>query len=94
MSNKVKTKAMVPPINCIFNFLQQQTPVTIWLFEQIGIRIKGKIVGFDEFMNVVIDEAVEIPVNSTDGKEDVEKGTPLGKILLKGDNITLITSAD
>ena len=68
MSNKVKTKAMVPPINCIFNFLQQQTPVTIWLFEQIGIRIKGKIVGFDEFMNVVIDEAVEIPVNSADGK--------------------------
>ena len=94
MSNKVKTKAMVPPINCIFNFLQQQTPVKIWLFEQIGIRIKGKIVGFDEFMNVVIDEAVEIPVNSADGKEDVEKGTPLGKILLKGDNITLITSAD
>lgn len=45
-------------------------------------------------MNVVIDEAVEIPVNSADGKEDVEKGTPLGKILLKGDNITLITSAD
>ncbi|EJT43229.1 SME1-like protein [Saccharomyces kudriavzevii IFO 1802] len=85
---------MVPPINCIFNYLQQQTPVTIWLFEQVGIRIRGKIVGFDEFMNVVIDEAVEVPVNSTDGKEDVEKGTTLGRVLLKGDNITLITSID
>ncbi|CAI4036459.1 hypothetical protein SMKI_15G3040 [Saccharomyces mikatae IFO 1815] len=94
MSTRVKGKAMLPPINCIFNYLQQQTLVTIWLFEQVGIRIRGKIVGFDEFMNVVIDDAVEIPVNSANGKEDVEKGTPLGKILLKGDNITLITSVD
>ncbi|CAI4065021.1 hypothetical protein SUVZ_08G1930 [Saccharomyces uvarum] len=94
MSNNNRSKAMVPPINCIFNYLQQQTIVTIWLFEQVGIRIRGKIAGFDEFMNVVIDDAIEIPVNSANGKEDVEKGTQLGKILLKGDNITLITSVD
>lgn len=89
-----KSKAMVPPINCIFDYLQQQTLVTFWLFEQVGIRIRGKISGFDEFMNVVIDDALEIPVDPKTGVEDIEKGRKLGKILLKGDNITLITSAD
>ena len=64
--------------------------MTFWLFEQVGIRIRGKISGFDEFMNVVIDDALEPKT----GVEDIEKGRKLGKILLKGDNITLITSVD
>lgn len=85
---------MVPPINCIFNYLQQQTLVTFWLYEQVGIRIRGKIGGFDEFMNVVIDDALEIPVNSNTGTEETDKAKKLGRILLKGDNITLITSYD
>lgn len=85
---------MVPPINCIFGYLQQQTVVTIWLYEQVGIRIRGKINGFDEFMNVVIEDAAEIPVDAKSGVEEVEKSRKLGKILLKGDNITLITPVD
>ncbi|QLQ78272.1 hypothetical protein HG537_0A05190 [Torulaspora globosa] len=85
---------MIPPINCIFGFLQQQNLVTIWLYEQVGIRIRGKIDGFDEFMNIVIEDAVEVPVNAKNGVEEVEKGKKLGKILLKGDNITLITAVD
>lgn len=89
-----KSKQVIPPINCIFNYLQQQTPVSIWLFEQIGYRIRGKIRGFDEFMNVVIDDAAQVPVDKNTGKEQVEKSLSLGRILLKGDNITLITSID
>lgn len=88
------SKSMIPPINCIFNYLQQQTMVTFWLFEQVGTRIRGKISGFDEFMNVVIEEAVEIPVDVKTGVEQIEKSKRLGRILLKGDNITLITSVD
>lgn len=86
-----KSKAMVPPINCIFGYLQQQTPVMFWLYEQVGVRIRGTIRGFDEFMNVVIDDAVEVPVDAKTGAELTDKGTKLGRILLKGDNITLIT---
>jgi hypothetical protein len=39
--------------------------------------------GFDEYMNVVLDDAEEV---------DVKKKTrkPLGRLLLKGDNITLL----
>jgi small nuclear ribonucleoprotein E len=53
-------KVLLPPINFIFKLLQQRTTVQVWLFEQLGIRIEGKIRGFDEFMNLVIDEAVEV----------------------------------
>ncbi|EDO14418.1 hypothetical protein Kpol_218p3 [Vanderwaltozyma polyspora DSM 70294] len=92
MSNR--SKAMMPPINCIFNYLQQQTLVTFWLYEQVGIRIRGKIAGFDEFMNVVIDDALEVPVDVKTGKEKLDEARKLGRILLKGDNITLLTSVD
>ncbi|KAF8464014.1 hypothetical protein BDZ91DRAFT_783735 [Kalaharituber pfeilii] len=34
--------------------------VQIWLYKQLQIRIEGKIRGFDEFMNLVIDDAVEV----------------------------------
>lgn len=86
-STKSSKKTMIPPINLIFKYLQQQSPVTIWLYEQTQLRIQGKIRGFDEFMNVVIDDAME--VNTNDGSKE-----ELGRILLKGDNITLISSLD
>lgn len=53
-------KVLLPPINFIFKLLQQHNTVQIWLYEQLGIRIEGKIRGFDEFMNLVIDDAVEV----------------------------------
>ncbi|KAL6940717.1 mRNA splicing protein sme1 [Hanseniaspora vineae] len=85
---------MIPPINSLFNQLQEQKTVTIWLYEQLQIRIRGKIAGFDEFMNVVIDDAEEIPVDVKTGKELIEEATKIGRMLLKGDNITLITTAE
>lgn len=87
MSTVKSKKSMLPPINLIFKYLQQQSLVTIWLYEQTQLRIQGKIRGFDEFMNVVIDDAVEI--STKDGAKE-----QLGRILLKGDNITLILSLE
>lgn len=53
-------KVLLPPINFIFKLLQSHATVSIWLYEQLGTRIEGKIRGFDEFMNLVIDDAVEV----------------------------------
>ncbi len=39
--------------------------------------------GFDEFMNVVLEDACEISVKK-------KTSNPIGRIMLKGDNITLI----
>ncbi|KAG0030043.1 hypothetical protein BGZ81_003145 [Podila clonocystis] len=84
MSSKVQ-RIMVQPINLIFRYLQQRSTVQIWLYEQVETRIEGQIIGFDEFMNLVLDDAHEV---------NVKKGTKksVGRILLKGDNITLIQS--
>ncbi|TPX32466.1 hypothetical protein SmJEL517_g04488 [Synchytrium microbalum] len=82
MATRVQ-KVMVAPINVIFKHLQSKNRVKIWLYEQVDMRIEGKIIGFDEFMNLVVDDAVE--VNSK-----AETSKPIGRILLKGDNVTLI----
>lgn len=74
---------MTQPINLIFRFLQSRQKVQIWLFEQKELRIEGRIIGFDEYMNLVLDEAEEVSMKRKSRK-------PLGRILLKGDNITLM----
>ncbi|CAI2177110.1 17460_t:CDS:2 [Funneliformis geosporum] len=84
MATKVQ-KIMVQPINLIFKYLQNKTRVQIWLYEQVDLRIEGQIIGFDEFMNLVLDNGEEVNLKKKTRKS-------LGRILLKGDNITLIQS--
>ena len=36
-------KVLLPPINAIFGLLQRQSKVSIWLYEQLGMRIEGTI---------------------------------------------------
>lgn len=36
-------KVLLPPINYIFKLLQSRAKVSIWLYEQLGIRIEGTI---------------------------------------------------
>ncbi|KAL2106789.1 hypothetical protein VUR80DRAFT_5948 [Thermomyces stellatus] len=83
-------KVLLPPINMIFKLLQTNSTVSVWLYEQLSIRIEGKIRGFDEFMNLVIDDAVE--VKQVTKENDKESRRHLGQILLKGDNVSLIQS--
>ncbi|CDW73402.1 small nuclear ribonucleoprotein e [Stylonychia lemnae] len=68
-------KLMIRPIT--------KSRVEIWLYENAELRIEGKIIGFDEYMNTVLDEAEEVYQ---------KKGTrrKLGRIIIKGDNISLI----
>lgn len=90
---------LLPPINFIFKLLQQHSTVSIWLYEQLGIRIEGKIrvaaptllyfssglltfsfsQGFDEFMNLVVDDAVEVKQAT---KTEEEKRRELGATVL------------
>ncbi|KAG4103049.1 LSM-domain-containing protein [Neocallimastix lanati (nom. inval.)] len=81
-TTKVK-KITQLPINLIFKYLQSSARIQVWLYEQTDIRIEGIIVGFDEFMNLVLRDAEEVSMKKKTRKQ-------LGRILLKGDNITLI----
>ncbi|CAM9653566.1 unnamed protein product, partial [Hapterophycus canaliculatus] len=62
-----------------------RTRVQIWLYENTKMRIEGQILGFDEYMNLVLDEAEEVDMKSDERKQ-------LGRIMLKGDTITLMQS--
>lgn len=53
-------KILTQPINLIFRFLQNRTRVCIWLYENNTTRITGEILGFDEYMNLVLDNACEV----------------------------------
>ncbi|KAG2204297.1 small nuclear ribonucleoprotein-like protein E [Mucor mucedo] len=86
MSSKVQ-KIMVQPINLIFRYLQNKSRVQIWLFDKTDMRIEGQIIGFDEFMNLVLEDGEEFDTkNNTRVK--------IGRLMLKGDNITLIQGVD
>ncbi|KAL4440624.1 hypothetical protein ABPG75_003625 [Micractinium tetrahymenae] len=85
MPPKVK-RIMTQPINLIFRFLQSRQKIQVWLYEHNDLRIEGRIIGFDEYMNLVLDEAEEVSV-----KRKTRKA--LGRILLKGDTITLMQAA-
>jgi small nuclear ribonucleoprotein E len=87
ISKRRLQKIMTLPINLIFRYLQSGQRVIIWLFDRTDLRIEGKILGFDEYMNVVLDEAEEIRLKANTRR-------PIGRIMLKGDNISVITPAE
>lgn len=81
---------MIKPIviskqRLIFSFLRSCATVQIWLFENTDIRLEGRIIGFDEYMNIVLDNAYELST-----KKQTRKS--LGRIMVKGDNLALIRS--
>ncbi|XP_053225767.1 small nuclear ribonucleoprotein E-like [Podarcis raffonei] len=75
-------KVIVQPINLIFRYLQNRSRIQVWLYEQVNMRIEGCIIGFDEYMNLVLDDAEEIHSSRKQ----------LSRIMLKGDNIPLLQS--
>ena len=76
-------KVMTQAINLMFEFLKNKERISIWLYENTAVKIEGVIVGFDEYMNVVVDDAEEVNLKANER-------TKLGRILLKGDCITLV----
>lgn len=57
----------------------------VWLYEDTKMQIEGQIIGFDEYMNMTLEDAVEV----VGGKR-----TEIGRILLKGDSISVLNDAN
>jgi len=77
---------MVQPINVIFRHLQNRTKTSFWISDGNRLKIEGVVVGFDEYMNIVLDKAEEVFLEK--GNEVRRKY--IGRILMKGDSITLM----
>ena len=77
------SRMMTRPINYLFDLYQAKTKIQIWIFDNKDILFEGKILGFDEYMNMVLDECEEI-------NDKKKTRNYLGRLMLKGDNITLV----
>ena len=85
-------KVMTQAINLMFDFLKNKVRVKVWLYENTTMAIEGQIIGFDEYMNLTIDDAVEVHKTGQSSKAPQRK--PIGRIMLKGDCICLIQAAN
>ena len=57
------------------------------MYEDTTMRIEGRIIGFDEYMNMTLDDAEEVYLKKAKERKS------LGRILLKGDCVTLLQEA-
>jgi len=71
---------MALPLDTLEKAMNQK----LFLLLKDGRNIEGKLLGFDEYMNLVIDEVEEI-------KGDSKRR--LGKIILRGSNVVSISVA-
>jgi small nuclear ribonucleoprotein G len=57
-------------------------------------RIAGKLKGYDQFMNIVLDEAIELVQNKKlEGKQELVKRN-LGTIVVRGQSVCLWENID
>uniref|UniRef100_A0A2K6MY91 Small nuclear ribonucleoprotein E n=1 Tax=Rhinopithecus bieti TaxID=61621 RepID=A0A2K6MY91_RHIBE len=71
-----------PSVNLIFRYLQNRSRIQVWLYKQVNTRIEGCIISFDEYMKLVLDDIYS----------KTKSRLQLGRIMLKGHNITLLQS--
>ena len=84
MNPQKKIQRMITrQINYLFDLYQTKTRIQIWIFDNKDILFEGKILGFDEYMNMVLDECEEV-------NDKKKTRNYLGRLMLKGDNITLV----
>ena len=80
------TKKFQVPIGFFFTSVKSERRICIWLNDTNHIRYEAKLKGFDEFMNCVLSDTIEIDTKLQRRKE-------LGTLILKGDAICLIQYA-
>ena len=76
-------KALEPPLPVLFGYLKEGQRIRIYLNQNNKMVLEGKILGFDEFMNIVLGDAVEVYLRSN-------KRFTLGTTMLRGECVGLI----
>ena len=79
-------KALEPPLHILFGYLKEEKRVRVHLNQNSKMIIEGKLVGFDEFMNIVLDDAYEIYLNK-------KSRSALGTLMLRGECVGIVHEA-
>ncbi|HDM24001.1 RNA-binding protein [archaeon] len=74
------------PINVVQSILEKSIYKYVLVKLKGNRKIRGKLLGYDQHVNIILDDAEEI-------RED-DSTEYLGKIILRGDTIVMITSCD
>ncbi len=83
---------MVMPLNVLENSMNRKLSLLL----KDGRQLEGKLAGFDEYMNMVLEdteETIRIPGKRTEENEDEPevKVRRLGMVILRGNNVVTIT---
>ena len=57
-------------------------------------RIAGIMKGYDQYMNIVLDEAIEIAKSNSSSKEASDQNRNLGMIVIRGASVQLWENLD
>jgi small nuclear ribonucleoprotein E len=71
------------PAEIFAGFARRREQVCILIHERPNIMMEGKLMGVDEFMNIVLSDVVEINTRTNET-------TKLGSLLLKSDCIAMV----
>lgn len=72
---------MVMPASMLERSLERRVSLLL----KDGRTLDGKLTGFDEYMNMVLEEAVESDADGNDGRR-------LGTAIIRGNNVVSITA--
>lgn len=81
--------AMSEPCAELYKLLGK--PVTILMLGKPNRRIEGSIESFDEYMNILVTDAAEVIVDLSHSPPEVQHRNQLGRILLKGDCVGMVS---
>lgn len=81
--SNTNARQMLRPANVIYNFIQENKRVRVWLVHDAQLQVEGVLVGYDQFMNIVLDDAVEVDLK----RNEITK---IGKMLLRSDNVGVV----
>ena len=76
-------KNLEPPLHILLGYLKAEDRIRVHLNKNNKMVMEGTLLGFDEFMNLVLGDAYEVYVTSN-------TRVPLGTTLLRGETIAII----
>lgn len=85
--NKYHEKMSLPADILPLEVIDKTIDQPVWIILQSNREFTGKLVGFDDFVNVIIEDAKEWIVNEEHSELVMEHN---GRMLLSGNNIVML----